>query len=265
VEAITTVAGNVGLEATTANAATILDALGIPAEATPIFPGSAGPMIGRHLDAAFVHGADGLGNSHFPRSSRRVEPEHAALAQIRLASAFPGDLTFVTIGPLTNLALATVLDPILPNKVKRLVVMGGAIRGTGNMPRPSTESTCIPTRRRRRSSFSIGLGSDLSGNHDGIHAQPRPGRRPDEYRHREGTLFSGASPSRRSRLVQEKLGLAGLFAPDPLAMAVALEPEIVTRSELRPVTVELAGATTRGQTTVDWFGLSGRRPIWCWK
>jgi purine nucleosidase len=43
-------------------------------------------------------------------------------------------------------------------------------------------------------------------------------------------------------------------------MAVALEPEIVTRSELRPVTVELAGATTRGQTTVDWFGLTGRRP-----
>lgn len=60
--------------------------------------------------------------------------------------------------------------------------------------------------------------------------------------------------------VREKLGRPALFVPDPLAMAVAVEPDIVTKSERRAVTVELAGAYTRGQTTVDWFGLTGRAP-----
>jgi purine nucleosidase len=49
-----------------------------------------------------------------------------------------------------------------------------------------------------------------------------------------------------------------LYEPDPLAMAVALEPGIVQRAESRHVQVELAGASTRGQTVVDWFDISGQ-------
>jgi purine nucleosidase len=75
----------------------------------------------------------------FPASTRPVEAEHAALALTRLGRASPGSLTLVTIGPLTNLALALTLDPDLPRRYRRLVVMGGAVRGTGNMPSPSTE------------------------------------------------------------------------------------------------------------------------------
>ncbi len=58
----------------------------------------------------------------------------------------------------------------------------------------------------------------------------------------------------------ERLGRPGLFMPDPLAMAAALEPSLVTKSEKRAVTVELNGAHTRGQTSVDWFGFAGRAP-----
>jgi purine nucleosidase len=64
----------------------------------------------------------------------------------------------------------------------------------------------------------------------------------------------------RPRHVQAHFGVAGIFAADPLAMAVAVEPGIVTRSERRHVTVELAGPATRGQTTVDWFGFGGGTP-----
>ena len=60
--------------------------------------------------------------------------------------------------------------------------------------------------------------------------------------------------------MQAHFGVAGIFAADPLAMAVAVEPGIVTRSERRHVTVELAGPSTHGQTTVDWFGFGGGTP-----
>jgi len=62
----------------------------------------------------------------------------------------------------------------------------------------------------------------------------------------------------RPRHVQAHFGVYGIFAADPLAMAVAIEPGIVTRSERRRVTVELTGP--RGQTTVDWFGFGGGTP-----
>lgn len=58
--------------------------------------------------------------------------EHAALAIIRLANQFPGELVLVTVGPLTNLAIACSLDPTLPSKVKSLTWMGGSPYGNGN-------------------------------------------------------------------------------------------------------------------------------------
>ena len=66
--------------------------------------------------------------------------------------------------------------------------------------------------------------------------------------------------ARKPLLVLEQFGVSGIFAADPVAMAVAIEPGIVTRSEHRHVTVELGGAHTRGQTTVDWFNLGGEKP-----
>jgi purine nucleosidase len=66
--------------------------------------------------------------------------------------------------------------------------------------------------------------------------------------------------AKRPAHVREGFGISGMFAADPLAMAVALEPGIVTRSEHRHVTVELAGRHTRVQTTVDWFGFGGAAP-----
>jgi inosine-uridine nucleoside N-ribohydrolase len=260
VEAITVVAGNVGLERTVANACTILDVLNVSLAQTPVFRGCDRSLLGDRV-AATSHGADGLGDCHFPPSSRPVEAEHAALALVRLANESPGELTLVTLGPLTNLAVAISLDPDLPRKYRRLVVMGGAVRATGNMPRPSTEfnvssdpeaaavvlerwpgvvlvpwetaMTCIVGIDRLRDIWSA------------------PGARAQFVR-----MITARKPS----LVLEQFGVAGMFAADPVAMAVAIQPEIVTRSEHRHLTVELGGKHTRGQTTVDWFSLGGEKP-----
>ena len=261
VEAITTVAGNVDVAKTTANACAILDALEIPPDRTPVFAGCDRALVGYRVYASEIHGADGLGNSGVPPSPRRVEAEHASLALIRLASAAPGDLTLVAIGPLTNIALATRLDPALPRKFHRLVVMGGAIRATGNMPYPSTEFNvhCDPeaaaivfeawpnlTLVSWETTMEHLLAPDQV---DILMNAPTP----------RGRFFRRIT-EQTLRFVLAKLNRPGLFAPDPLAVAVAIEPDVVTLEETRAVAVELAGSHTRGQTTVDWFGLTGRTP-----
>ena len=105
VEAITTVAGCVSLEQTTANACTILDVLD---QDVPVYAGCGRALVARTPDASEVMGKDGLGDSGYPRSKRKVDDEHAVNALIRLANESPGQLTLVATGPLTNLALATV-------------------------------------------------------------------------------------------------------------------------------------------------------------
>ena len=260
VEAICTIAGNVRLERTTANACTILDNLGVPPERTPIFAGCDRALVAADSRATHVHGDDGLGNSGYPPSSRKVESEHAALALIRLANESPGALTLAAIGPLTNLALATRLDPTLPQKYKRLVVMGGAIRGTGNMPRPSTEFNLFTDPEAAHIVFQNWPGLSLLSWETTMQYMIS--------NEQVQTLLSASTPKAGffRRITEHTLafvrerGRAGLFAPDPLAMAAAVEPEIVTRAEMRAVTVELNGTHTRGQTTVDWSGLTGHAP-----
>jgi purine nucleosidase len=139
--------------------------------------------------------------------------------------------------------------------------MGGAVRATGNMPNPSTE-------------FNVSSDPEAAaivlGRWPGVALVPwetamgsliemdrlralwsAPGARAD---------FARRITARRAALVLEHFGVSGMFAADPVAMAVALEPGIVTRLEHRHVAVELGGRLTRGQTTVDWFNLGGGQP-----
>jgi purine nucleosidase len=131
IEAITTVAGGTSLERATATACIILDVL---ERDVPVHAGCGRALAARDTpDASFVMGQDGLGDSGYPPSKRKVADEHAVYALIRLGNASPGELTLIAIGPLTNVALATRLDPMLPQKYRRLIAMGGSIRGLGNI------------------------------------------------------------------------------------------------------------------------------------
>jgi purine nucleosidase len=260
VEAITVVAGNVGLERTVANACTILDLVGADPATTPVFRGCDRSLLGDRVPTT-SHGVDGLGDAHFPPSPRPIENEHAAIALARLANESPGELTLVALGPLTNLAVALNLDPDLPRKYRRLVVMGGAVRATGNMPLPSTEFNVASDPEAAAIVLHRWPGLALvpweaAMTHvvalDRLHALwALPGRRAEFVRR-----ITGHRPDR----AREDFGTTGMFVADPVAMAAVLAPDIVTRSERRHVTVELAGRHTRGQTTVDWFGFGGGPP-----
>lgn len=128
---ITTVAGNVGLAKTTANALAVASFVG--AGHVPVTAGAAAPLLRPALDAGHVHGESGLGGAVLPVPDRTAEDGHAIDFIVATIAAAPGEITLVATGPLTNIALAVRREPRLTDWVKDFVIMGGsASRGNVN-------------------------------------------------------------------------------------------------------------------------------------
>jgi purine nucleosidase len=250
-------AGNVGLQHTVRNACTLVDLLGT---ATPVWAGCPTPLVRMpEEDAAFVHGQDGMGDVGFPEPKTTAVNEHAALALLRLTRERPGELTLVALAPLTNLALALRLDPSLPARVKRLVVMGGAVTGHGNTGRVPAEFNVGFDPEAAHVVFESFPDLDLvdweltlrhAFDEEDFDRWLAAGDHRAEF---FGRVFQVARDTNRER------GRRGIIAADALAMAVAIDPSVVVRSERRWVGVELDGHLTRGATVVDWGGRLGRR------
>jgi purine nucleosidase len=255
VVALTVGGGNVGLVHTMRNALKLIETIGAE---TPVFPGSATPLVFAAPDAGFVHGADGFGDTGYFTASRLPEEEHAASAIVRLARERPGELTLVALAPLTNIALALRLDPSLPQRIARLVVMGGAVNGRGNTERVPAE-------------FNIGFDPEAA--HVVFSEWPEFDlvdweaclRHTFDFARFDSWLSDGdarahfyAAISRKARAFNRSRGRPGIVSADALAMAVALDPQIVKRSESHHVAVETAAGSTRGTTVVDWQNRLGR-------
>jgi purine nucleosidase len=121
---ITTVAGNVGVAKTTANALAVASFVGVGP--VPVTAGCGAPLLRPALDAAHVHGESGLGGAVLPASERLAEAGHAIDFIIAAAAASPGEITLVATGPLTNIGLALRREPRLASWVKDFVIMGGS-------------------------------------------------------------------------------------------------------------------------------------------
>jgi purine nucleosidase len=247
VEAITTVCGNVDLDKVIANVFTTLDIMG---SKVPVYRGASEPLIAA-WSAETVHGADGLGNYQpRPLSERSVESEHAVNALLRLTNTYPGELTLLALAPMTNLALATRLDPTFPTKIKEFVFMGGAHSAKGNTPNVTAEWNvyCDPEAayitlktfaQARMITWETTLDHPLTwAQYDQLAAIPT----------KAGAFFKKISDF----FADSEQRLTGNYLiPDPLAMAVALEPSIIRKSAPHYVTVELGGTHSRGQTVID--------------
>ena len=246
-------AGNVGLKHTVANALKLCEVAGV---VVPAYPGCPVPLLHAAADAAYVHGFDGFGDTGYAPSTRRADDEHAALAIIRLAKQHSGKLLLVTLGPLTNLALALRLDPELPTRIGRLVVMGGAVTGQGNTSVPAEFNIGFDP-EAARIVFEAFAAFDLVDweavlRHGFRHGDFEAWLNRDDPRAR----FYGEI-SRKTRAWSEGKRGAHWHSADALAMAVALAPEGVRRAETRAVVVETEGRLSRGATVVDWGRRSG--------
>jgi purine nucleosidase len=246
---LTIAAGNVGLAHTVANALKLVEAIGAD---TPVFPGCPVPLVVPAADAGFVHGADGFGDTGLLPSTRRASDEHAALAIVRMAREQPGQLTLVALGPLTNLALALRLDPDLPSRIARLVVMGGAVTGRGNTHLVGAEFNIGFDPEAAHVVFSAWPAFDLID----WEACLRHAMTFDRF---DALVAAGderarffAAISRKARAFNLAQGRHGMIAADALAMAVALDPDLIVRAETHHVAIELGGTLTRGATMVDW-------------
>lgn len=246
---LTIAAGNVGLDHTVRNALKLCEVAGRPD--VPVFAGCPDPLLHPAVDAAHVHGMDGFGDVGYTAAARTAEAEHAALAILRLSHQHAGKLFLVALGPLTNIALALKLDPTLPQRLGRFLVMGGAINGHGNIT-PQAEFNIAFDPEAAHIVFSAFPHVEVA-DWEATIAHGLPHREVEQW------LAADSAParfyeeiSRKTRLWSEDSRGERWYAADALAMAWALAPQGATRVERRPLQVELAGTHTRGATVVDW-------------
>ncbi|KAK3204627.1 hypothetical protein Dsin_018673 [Dipteronia sinensis] len=136
---LTTIYGNVYTTLATKNALHLLEVAG--RTDIPVAEGSHVTLTkGTKLRVAdFVHGADGLGNQNFPPPKGKPIEQSAAAFLVEQANLYPGKITVVALGPLTNIALAIQLDPAFAKNIGQIVLLGGAFSVNGNV-NPATEA-----------------------------------------------------------------------------------------------------------------------------
>ncbi|MCO5177921.1 MAG: nucleoside hydrolase [Thermomicrobiales bacterium] len=126
---ISTVAGNVPLEFATRNTQTVAAWLNLD---VPIYSGMDRPLVRELVDARAHHGTAGLGDWEPDVEPAPLSSTSAPEAIVQLAREHQGNITFVFVGPLTNLAVALSLEPRIVDWVQQLVIMGGAFFNEGN-------------------------------------------------------------------------------------------------------------------------------------
>ncbi|MCL6618182.1 nucleoside hydrolase [Thermomonas hydrothermalis] len=250
---LTIAAGNVGLRHTVANALKLCEVCAVD---VPVFAGADAPLVHPARDAAYVHGRDGFGDTGYAPAARQAEAEHAALAILRLSHQYAGRLLLVALGPLTNLALALKLDPSLPQRVARCVVMGAAVTAHGNIT-PAAEFNIAFDPEAAHVVFTSFSRIELVDweavlAHGVPHVAVERWLAVDSPRAR---FYAAISAHTRA---WSRAGRGEHWhAADALAMARALQPQGVLESVTRPLAVEVAGLHTRGATVVDWNRQTG--------
>jgi purine nucleosidase len=247
--AITVVAGNVPLEQGTINARY---SVSLCAANTPVYAGCSAPLHRDLLTATWYHGPDGMGGMHYPAPTHAIATGHAVDALIDLIKTHPHEITLVTLGPLTNLATALMRAPEIASLVARCVMMGGAACTVGNVT-PAAEYNIFVDPEAARVVFRSGMALEMVGWETALGAA--------NLSHAEiAHIYALNTPLAKFALdcnihalrsSTEWLGDGGLILNDPVAMAVALDPTIVTAQGNYRVDVETQGELTRGMTVVD--------------
>ncbi len=262
VAAITTVAGNVPVAQATRNALYTAELCGSD---VPVFAGAGQPLLREYATATWFHGEDGFGDHGYPEPRRGAGGTHAVEAIVSTIKANPG-LTLVTLGPLTNIALALARDPGIANQVGRCVIMGGNPCTEGNVT-PAAEYNIWVDPEAARMVFLSGLPIELVGWQLCRGDAAVNTRDIDEILDLDTPLarFAIECNSTAMEAYRVQTGEIGISLPDPVAMSIALDPTICTSASSHYVEVETASELTRGMTVVDRLNVAANernRDIW---
>lgn len=248
--AFTSVFGNVSVELTTENTAYLMEVFG--RTDIPLAKGAGRALVGNPSFTPFVHGDDGVGNAGFEKA-KIVKPikQSAAELTVELARAHPGEITFIALGPLTNLALALAIDPDLPKYLPRVVWMGGATFVPGNVTAVAEADAWHDPESAQMVLQQAGWTVDMVGldvTDDTILDESDLKRL--QAGSAQGRYIAAMMPFYMN-FYSAKLGKYACAAHSALTIAVVADPAIITATVQYPVQVELSGRHTRGMTIAD--------------
>lgn len=249
VEAITIVPGNVDGRQGLENALKIVSLAG-RCDVT-VAGGAQHPLAQRLITAQYWHGPNGLAGVELPAPKCKADTRFGPDLIIELVHRYPHEITLVPVGPLTNIALAVSKDPSIVPLVRNIVIMGGSITG-GNVD-GAAEANIYNDPEAASIVFNAGwmvtmIGSDV-------------GERTILMRKHLAELQSMQGPESEfvAKLANfyltrsEKSGYQGAAMYDPLAVATAIDPSLVTLKDMH-VDVETKGEFTRGETVANRMG-----------
>lgn len=257
VEAITVVAGNVPLAQGSINARYTVELCG---QETPVYEGAARPLLRPPAHAEWFHGPDGMGDMRYPAPKRPPAGQDALQQLIDRFAAAPGEITLVTLGPLTNIALALGVEPRLAHWVKECYVMGGAACYVGNVT-PAAEYNIWFDPEAARMVFHSGMKILMVGwEHCRGEAALTAEEREQIYRFDTERARFAMDCNKHALIAGRGQGEVNLMLPDPVTMSIALDPNICTGRRMHYVDVECNSELTRGMTVVDQLDVTNQTP-----
>jgi len=244
IEAITPVAGNVPLELTLPNALRLVEIAG--RTDIPVAAGAKTPLVRRLVTATYAHGENGLGGAVFPEPRIKPVPESAAELIHQTVRKYPGEVTLIPVGPLTNIATALNLDPELAGMVRGIVMMGGSLSG-GNIT-PAAEFNVYVDPEAARIVFQSGIPITMVG----LDVTRKTSLTEDHVHQLESAqnpVSQAAAKIARNAIdhTRQQGFLVGPNMHDSLAVATFLDPTLVKLKEYY-VDVETSGELTAGET-----------------
>jgi purine nucleosidase len=290
--AVTCVSGNIDGAQVAINTRAVLELAG--RSDVEVALGREVPLVRQLETTPETHGPQGLGHAVLPPPSRPLSERHGVDVIVDEVRRRPGEIVLVTLGPLTNLALALEKEPNLPRLLKGYTLMGGAYVVSGNTT-PTTEWNihCDPDAARivfrawgaataadPTIPLPVALGLDVTERarvlpDDVVRLARRAGSTPDDsiaLSHGEDPMLATRSVAANPivRYVADALrfymefhahydGFYGAFIHDPLAAAAALDRSLI-RTEALYVDVETTGEITAGMTVADRRRLTGNAP-----
>lgn len=256
---ITVVAGNQTIEKTVHNALNVCQYLGLN---VPVYEGCGQPMIRNKPEVASdIHGESGLDGPTFAPLTKEKEPKHAVQFIIDTLLNSNGDITMVTTGPMTNLAMAMRLCPSIIPKIKEIVLMGGSYQ-LGNVT-PAAEFNIITDADAAHVVFTSGrrivmAGLDVTRK---VLCYPSIIERMSKHDNCAGKLFVDLMTF-FSKTQKEVYGWEGGPLHDPVTIAYLIDSSVLTLKEMY-TEIDIRSVQSYGRTNCDYFNYTKNKPNSC--